>query len=280
MQLSDLYERNILIATKHKKELVIAPILEKNFKMNAITSFAFDSDTLGTFTGEIERSLGPIKTVKLKAKKAIENTDFDLVISNEGSFGPHPVLFFSPCDEEFLYLYDKKNDFEILVKSLSTTTNFCSKELYSEKELVDFLSDVKFPSHGVILKDIETNTFHNEIKSEIEMIAVFQNLLTKNGKVPCETDMRAMFNPTRMENIKELTQKLVEAINLICPKCLYPGFQITEAKKGLPCELCHLPTESTLAFVSECKACNYREEKRYPHDKTVEEAMYCNFCNP
>ncbi|MFN5418022.1 MAG: DUF6671 family protein [Flavobacteriia bacterium] len=280
MQLSDLYERKILIATKHKKELVIAPILEENFKMIAVTSFDFDSDEFGTFTGEIERSLGPIETIKLKAKNALEATEFDLVIASEGSFGPHPYLFFSPCDEEFLYLYDKKNDFEILVKSLTTITNFNSQEILSQQEFEAFLSEVNFPSHGVILKDIETNSFYKEINEESELKSVFQNLLYKNGKVPCETDMRAMFNPTRMQHIKELTKKLVEEIQLICPKCLHPGFQITEAKKGLPCESCHFPTESTLAYISECQACNYKEEKLFPKNKKYEEAMYCNFCNP
>ena len=280
MQISDLYERNILIATKHRKELVIAPILKENFKMNAIISFDFDSDELGTFSGEIERSLSPIETVKLKAKKALENTDYDLVIASEGSFGSHPVLFFSPCDEEFLYLYDKKNKFEILVKSLTTNTNLNSKEITSEKEFDAFLAEVKFPSHGVILKDKQSNSLYKEINTESEIKSIFQKLLSKNGIVTCETDMRAMFNPTRMENIKELAYKLVEEIHLICPKCLHPGFQITEAKKGLPCAACNFPTASTLKFISKCSACSFQQEQLYPNKKQQEDPMYCDFCNP
>ena len=63
--------RNLVIATKHGKELVIAPILEKELGVKCFLPLNFDSDELGTFTGEIEREDDPITTARKKCLKAM-----------------------------------------------------------------------------------------------------------------------------------------------------------------------------------------------------------------
>ncbi|MBJ7429162.1 MAG: hypothetical protein JHD28_09430, partial [Bacteroidia bacterium] len=85
--------RKIVIATKHKKEQVIAPLLLEEFNINAIICEQLDTDQLGTFSGEIERNLSPIEAAKRKCYMAMELTQCDLAIASEGSFGPHPTLF-------------------------------------------------------------------------------------------------------------------------------------------------------------------------------------------
>jgi len=47
--------RKLVIVTKHKKERVIAPLLEKHLGVVCFVSEGFDTNTLGTFCGEIER---------------------------------------------------------------------------------------------------------------------------------------------------------------------------------------------------------------------------------
>ena len=108
----------------------------------------------------------------------------------------------------------------------------------------------------------------------------FYKMKEEFGFAFIETDMRACFNPTRMKVIKKATLKLVEAVKSFCPNCKMPGFTITEAKKGLPCQWCNLPTQSTLSHIYTCKKCNFSSEKKYPHDKKTENPMYCDFCNP
>ena len=44
--------------------------------------------------------------------------------------------FFLPADEEFLLFIDKKNKLEIIVRELSTETNFNSSEIKTEKEFI------------------------------------------------------------------------------------------------------------------------------------------------
>ena len=70
--------RKLIIATKHKKESVIAPILEKELGVRCFTDETFDTDTLGTFTGEIERELDPIATARRKCLLAMELNNCDL----------------------------------------------------------------------------------------------------------------------------------------------------------------------------------------------------------
>ena len=59
-----------------------------------------------------------------------------------------------------------------------------------------------------------------------------------------------------------------------------PGFTVTEVVRGLPCELCGLPTKAASRHISRCGHCDHSEERRYPDGRTAENPMYCDFCNP
>jgi hypothetical protein len=101
--------RKLLIATMHRKESVIAPILEKELGVTYFLDETYDTDTLGTFTGEVERALDPVSTAREKCLRAMKKNNCDLGVASEGSFGPHPSLFFVNADDEFLIFIDSKN---------------------------------------------------------------------------------------------------------------------------------------------------------------------------
>lgn len=274
--------RNLLIATKHGKEKIIAPIFEKEFDIKCIVNEKFDTDSLGTFSGEIERKHDVFTTLRQKCYSAIQNYECDLVIASEGSFGAHPSVFFLPANEEHLMLIDLKNNLEISVSELSTETNFNGTYIYTEDELIEFSTNVEFPSHGIIIKSDETNftKIYKGITEEKELKLKFNEILGSYGKVYIETDMRACFNPTRMGVIELATLKLVEKIKNKCPKCATPGFEITKVNRGLPCQLCNSPTQSTLSVIYGCKKCSYSLKKMYPRNQKNEDPMYCDYCNP
>ena len=274
--------RKLLIATKHGKEKVIAPILEQSLGVNCFVAENFDTDVLGTFTGEIERHEDPISTARSKCLLAMDLYKCDLAIASEGSFGAHPSIFFAHADDEMLLFIDKRNDLEIIVREISTNTNFNGEEVKTEKQLHDFARLAKFPSHGLILrkaKDDLTNIVKG-ISDWETLNKKFQHLIVNYGMAYVETDMRAMCNPTRMTVIEEATRKLVNKINSLCPQCNTPGFGITEAKQGLPCIHCNFPTHSVLSFSYTCKSCLFTKEEMYPNGKTTEDPMYCDVCNP
>jgi hypothetical protein len=274
--------RKLLIVSMHQKERVIAPLLEKHLGVKCFTISNLNTDLLGTFSGEIERESDPLSTAKRKCLMGMEMANCDLAVANEGSFGPHPSLFFVPADDELILFYDKQNQLEITARELSTNTNFNGAEIKTTKELFDFATLVKFPSHGLILKKSEFN--YTEMVKGITTMdhleQAFEQFLSKFGSVWIETDMRAMHNPTRMSVIETATKKLIEKINTPCPNCKSPGFGITKFTDGLPCKLCNFPTKSALSSWSECSLCHYVIEDKYPLNKTFEDPMYCDFCNP
>lgn len=274
--------RKLLIATKHKKENVIAPILEKELGVTCFVVKNFDTDELGTFTGEVERKDDPISTARNKCLKAMALESCDMAIASEGSFGPHPTLYFVPADDELLLFMDRKHNLEIIVREISTETNFNGSEIKTKEELNAFASDVNFPSHGLIIKNAKDN--FTEIVKGIthsqHLTNTFQYFISKYGKAFVETDMRAMYNPTRMNVIEKATKKLADKINTLCPQCKTPGFSITDSKRGLPCEVCHFPTRSIWSYMYTCQKCSYVREDNYPNGKLREDPMYCDYCNP
>ena len=274
--------RNLLIATKHEKEKVIAPILERELGVKCFLTSDLDTDELGTFTGEVERKEDAIATARKKCLMAMELANCDLAIASEGSFGSHPTIFFALADEEFLLFLDKKNNLEISARELSLETNFNGLEIKTEKELQEFAADANFPSHGLILRKSKADLgdIVKGITTEEQLNQAFTALILQYGTAYVETDMRAMYNPTRMKVIEKATVKLVDRIKSICPKCETPGFGIVDRKEGLPCEQCHFPTRSTLSYLYSCQKCNFTKEDKYPNGKQFEDPMYCDFCNP
>ena len=277
-----LQGRKLLIATKHEKEKVIAPVLEKELGVKCFVAENFDTDVLGTFTGEVERKDDPITTARNKCLLAMERYDCDLGIASEGSFGPHPSMFFIHADDEMILFIDKKNDLEIIARELSTETNFNGDEIKTEKQLHDFARQVKFPSHGLIIrkaKDDFTEIVKGIVDSE-KLNNTFQHFISTYGMAYAESDMRAMYNPTRMKVIEKAAKKLADKINSCCPQCNTPGFGITDGKQGLRCKQCNFPTRSTLSYIYSCQKCAYTKEEMYPNKKTTEDPMYCDVCNP
>ena len=249
--------------------------------MNCVVTENFDTDILGTFTGETERLDDPIITARKKCLMAMDLNNCDLAIASEGSFGPHPTMFFIPADDELTLFVDKKNNLEIVARELSTETNFNGSEIKTEAELMEFAENAKFPSHGLIIRKSS-----NELKEIVKGITnkeqlknTFNFFISNYGKCFIETDMRAMYNPTRLKVIEKSTKKLADKINSLCPACKTPGFGITEAKQGLPCRECNFPTKSILSYSYSCQKCAFSQEDNYPQGIN-EDPMWCDLCNP
>jgi hypothetical protein len=279
----NLFEnRKLIIATMHGKESVIAPVFEREMGVKCFVDKHFDTDLLGTFSGEIERLSDPISTARKKCLLAMEQNNCDLGIASEGSFGQHPSVFFATANEEILIFIDKKNNLEIIARELSTETNFNGKLVHSESALKSFAREINFPSHALILRN-EQNSFakiSKGIDNWEKLLSEYRLFKKHYSQVYVETDMRAMKNPTRMKIIEQTAEKLITKILCSCPTCFTPGFSITSAQKGLPCESCHLPTESTLYYLHSCKKCNHEEKEYFPRKIKFEDPMYCQVCNP
>lgn len=270
--------KDFVIATKHHKEMVIVPLLSEKLGINCLDPIPIDTDTLGTFSGEIERTLTAYEAALAKCRLAFNLSDAEYAIASEGSFGPHPTLFFAPADEELMVCISRDEKLIVWAKHLTTETNYAQIDNPSNEELTHFLDTIHFPSHKIIFKS--TSILEKGIDDKSTLNKLIQAATEKSESFRIETDMRAHCNPTRMMAIKETTEKLIEKLTSLCPSCETPGFSIQEVIKGLPCSQCGLPTESTLKFVKICLHCKHQEEVPYPRGIHEEDPMYCNFCNP
>ncbi|MDH4473354.1 MAG: hypothetical protein QE487_12170 [Fluviicola sp.] len=275
-------DRQLIIATNHGKEQVISPLLASRLGVRCSVAESLNTDRFGTFSGEIERLTDPLTAARNKCEAAMDSDKVDLAIASEGSFGSHPTLFFVPANEELLLLTDRKNNVEFSVSELFTETNFASEWVKSAEELMNFAEKALFPSHGLILRTSDTNAEHlvKGIVSQEELLHQFNLLQTHRSDILVQTDMRAHLNPTRMNNIRKVTEKLVERLNTECKECGAPGFGVVRSLPGLPCEWCRFPTPSTLYHEYGCVVCEHTEKQYYPYTKQVESATYCNYCNP
>jgi hypothetical protein len=279
----DFRDRLVVIATMHRKELAIAPILEAALGVSFTVLQDFDSDLFGTFTRDIDRHANQVATAKLKAEKALELIDADLAIASEGSFFPHPMLGI-PYNREIVFLLDKKYNFTVYGQYLSADTNFRHQEISSYEQAYDFALKVGFPDHAIVVMQDARTSAKEAIYKGITSIDLLKNtvmeLLEIYSTIHIETDMRSLYNPTRMSNIAKATEDLVRKLQQLCPNCNFVNFDVVERLKGLPCKLCGLPTQVTRAHVYRCDRCQFQQEVLFPNGIQIADPMYRSYCNP
>ncbi len=278
--------RIAVLATMHRKEEAIAPILEKEIGVQVVVPSDFDTDQFGTFTRDRDRPGTQLEAARLKAEKVLELTGETLAIASEGSFAPHPSFPAIPCNRELVLLLDRQNNLEIVGWEISTETNYSHATIQSLEEALQFARQAEFPTHGLVVMMHQSSKTPEEIfkgiTTEAELEAAVMAVLERsaNGRIHIETDMRAHQNPTRMGVIAKATMNLIQAIQRACPVCSTPGFELVEHRPGLLCELCGSPTNLTRVAVYHCKTCGSQQDILYPDGIQMADPTYCNFCNP
>ncbi len=273
--------RVAVLATMHRKEQAIAPLLEAQLGVTVTVPPAFDTDGFGTFTGEVKRPADQLTTARLKAEAALNCTGETLAIASEGSFGPHPQIPFVACDRELVILCDRQHQLEIVGECLSTDTNYRQQVVRSLPEADAFAAAVDFPRHGLIVRADETVvakgiTTADELASAVT--AAMQQSASSTARL--ETDMRALYNPTRLKVIAQATEHLLQVIAQTCPDCGCPGFREIQRWPGLPCSRCGTPTLLTMLVRYRCQQCPYQQDCPPADLPSQADPSYCPYCNP
>jgi hypothetical protein len=276
--------RKLVVATKHEKERVIAPLLEKYLGVEIVVPTHFDSDKFGTFTREIKRAGNQLEAARAKAHAAMTSEGVDLAVSSEGSFGAHPSIPFVQSNLELVLFVDKKNEREIRGHYRTQETNISGQYVTTVEEALNFAKSIGFPEHGIIVRKSENGRFgiHKNIRTEKALIETAGEMLAGlfAKRIFVETDMRAHRNPIRMKAIEKATKDLIKNIFSLCPKCQAPGFVVIDFEKGLRCSLCGIPTDLPLNDIYHCDACNHREKKAVIKYGKTANPQDCGYCNP
>lgn len=275
--------KKVLLASMHKKEIAVKPPFSELVGCEIIVSEKLDTDQFGTFSGEISRDLSAYETLRKKAVFAAEIYDLDYVISSEGSFGPHPGYPFINADTEMLLFYDRVRNLFITDYEISTDTNHSELEIAANSIYTDeyfkWLEQIKFPSHGLIVKAgsiiiqkgiCSTNALENAISEGFR----------QHRQLILETDMRAMMNPSRMNVINTLAYKLAKRVASTCVQCGTPGFPNNIKSGHLYCGLCFQETKVPKFIDMKCLKCDYLEQKEINPEKQFADPQYCDYCNP
>lgn len=273
--------KEIILATQHKKEDAIRPIFEKILNCKIIVPAHYNTNQFGTFSGEIERKGSAKETCIEKARQAALKFGINFAIASEGSFGPHPKIPFVAAGIELLILIDLKNDLIISEQMISTETNYSHLDLHKGESYQDYLAKVSFPSHGIIIRALDTQRII--AKGVQAMDALERNIamaFKESESIRLETDMRAMMNPTRMKVITQLATKLADRLISYCPACKIPGFPVLSTDGNLPCNNCKLPTSFYQRIIESCIKCDYKIFKPRADGLLEADCTYCDYCNP
>ncbi len=265
--------------TKHEKLPLVAPALKGlGFELQLTTDF--DTDTLGTFSGEIPREQTPLECVKTKAKLAAELSGLRYGIGSEGSFGGGPMPGLVNWDDELLAFYDSHTE-RYIVASASGPVPLASLITDDLSQLQSHIAKAEPEQRWVcqvnelLAKGLTGFTDLQQWLTDHQLLLASGNTKTA---VTLSPDLRAHYCPARQIYIRKAAEQLAERLQSRCPACQSPNFWRTSAQKGLPCAACDFPTPRVKNYLKSCDCCGHSELEAAT--ETVADPSYCPRCNP
>ena len=272
----------IALLTQHGKERVLAPLFASGLGAQLVVAEGFDTDTLGTFTREVDRAGTQLEAARRKAEIAIELSGADIGLGSEGAFVPGPFGLGS-WNIEALVLVDRARGIEILGRA-GAAGRHLHGSVATLAELVAFAARAGFPEHGLVLRpnDERDPRVVKGINTQAALETAFEKAVrhATRGVVFVESELRAHLNPTRMASIGEAGRDLVARMKCACPACGLPGFGAVGPVPGLLCRDCGAPTRQPVAEEFGCVRCEHREERPLRDAAESADPAVCDYCNP
>lgn len=275
--------QRLCLTTQHGKQRALALPFAVGLGVT-LEVCACDTDSLGTFSGEVQRLDDALSTCRTKALMGLEQSGLRLGLASEASFGPHPAVPLLAVGQEVLVFVDRDRPLTLVEQRLDWRTNYAQRRLGPEQDPSAWLKQVGFPSHGVIARPLD-RAEGPVFKDLTHPVALQEALaacrgLDPQGQVWLETDMRAHRNPTRMRAIRRLGVTLVRRLGSACPGCGAPGWGLVATRAGLPCRDCGLATELVQLEEFGCVACDHRTLQPRRDGRTAADPAHCPYCNP
>jgi hypothetical protein len=267
--------KNIALLTQHGKEdAVKLPLQQAGFAVHTVSGF--DTDTLGTFTGETARAGSQVDAATTKARLATEISGERYGLGSEGSFGPDPYIGLSGWGREVLVWWDVQDQRAVFALAQGAATNYAQTTISDWGQAQAFAREAGYPAHGVVVGKPGSAVFSKDCKDWPDLEQTVRFGLEK-GPVWLETDMRAHRNPMRRAMIAQCAQELSRLLQCACPSCSTLGFGEDTPLNGAICESCGGVTSAVRARKTRCNVCG--------HTATVVlqatvAASRCERCNP
>lgn len=283
-----------VLATMHGKEAAIAPVFHEVLGLTLLVPDGLDTDTLGTFTGEVSRPGTMEEVLRRKARLGMQVSGLGRGIASEGSYGPHPVVPFLPFGSEKMIFIDNERRLSVIEHWADERPTFRTWQVRDPEELTDAaLMDIGFPDQALIVRPAEglagqtsadpaCNGLAKGLRDRTALDAAIRTAagLSADGRAQVETDMRAFHNPRRMQVLGSLARKLADRLATPCPVCDAPGWGRTRVEIGLPCAECGSPSTLVRSEVFGCAACGLETVRPRTDGLETADPGRCNTCNP
>lgn len=292
----------VALLTQHGKERAIAPVLEPALGWRIVRVDGFDTDRLGTFTGDIARQGTQLEAAREKARIGMALSGLHQGLGSEGSFGPDPGSGLLPWNVELLVYRDDRLGIEVV--GLAQGPAVSGQRVVDDWAAVaDFARSVGFPGHQLVVSSPggcatgldppgalagpgaspPPGQGEARIRKGLTdwpaLEQAYAWAAAGGGRVQVEVDLRAQANPTRMATIGRAAEDLARKLLSTCPACGAPGYGVVERIAGLPCADCGAPTREPRAEVWGCVRCAQRQT-RARSDRRHADPARCDHCNP
>lgn len=271
--------RQLAITSLHKKEEIIAPIMQKYLGLEPVPVVSIDTNKFGSFEQVNSREKSPEDTIVAKCLSGMNLHQLSCGIATEASFFPDPNFPLRTIHEELIVFIDAEHDIRIIEALVSLDTICFSQQVHSKMKLYELLKQIDFPNQAVFLSwesfIKQAQKTHCSSWKEVEM--VLKKFASDAIDLQVTSDQRACYNPTRMAVIESVTHQLAERLLRLCPHCSFPGFGKVGTKKGVPCSHCGIPSPFVMHEVLACDKCKHTE---YQLIRSAIDPAYCNYCNP
>lgn len=274
--------RRIALLTQHGKEKIIAPVLDVALGCRVERVAGFDTDTLGSFTRDIQRAGSQMDAARKKARIGMGLSGLPLGLASEGRFGADPMLGVLPWNVELLLFIDDTRGIEVsgLAQQATRYAHLLTADWTAAQR---YAREAGFPEHHLVVRPQDENDprIEKDLADWGALEAAFYRARdqAENGQVFVEHDARAHAHPTRREVIRLAAEDLAVKLNSLCPACGTPGFGVVERLAGLLCADCGAPTREIRADIYACLKCRYRETRTRTGAEHADPGK-CDYCNP
>jgi hypothetical protein len=274
--------QRIGLATIHAKERAVAPPFRRVLDAEIVVAPQIDTDTLGTFSGDVPRPDALVETCVLKAELAFRTSDLDCAIANEGSYGPIDAVPPTSSGVEIMAFVDRRRGIRVVETLATHRTNWRLLRFRAGDPAVPkVVKAMGFPRYGVfVVCSSDWSRPIKDLASLHDVVAAMDREArrSEDGLAVLFSDMRAHRNPTRMRVLRALSWKLAKRLERLCPKCRAPGFGSIGNRRGLPCEACGKPTHWVHFEIDGCSACGHVEARPRKDGRMTAAKLSCATC--
>ena len=279
--------RTAVLATKHGKLDQIAPAMRGVLGIEVV-GVSIDTDQLGTFSGEIPRTLSELDCAIAKARLAMTERGSDLGMASEGTFSPHPDVPWLTTDRELVVLVDDQLDHVFWECAVSVEVTAITEMVDSEADLTSLALRADLPRHAVIVRPAVPSPrsghgaeqIYKGIRRPSDLSSAVEASCAASGTCHAmvTTDFRAHCCPSRQIVIADAAERLAHRVASRCRECGAAGWGTVDSVRGVPCHWCGHHVPIVRAEIDGCWNCGVRIERSV--GETAADPGMCDQCNP